>query len=574
MKWLNNLKVGKKLSLLIICSLMGLFAVGITGYFFLLSSSKSIDSMYNERLLSSEWLNESRINARAISADIYKLMVTTNKSENSKLTKDIDERATEFNNYMNQYRNLKLDSFEIDKIKEMENNLSKYRDGRKNVIDLAISNNNVGAYEYYEKNVNTYADAFLNNLVELGDHNRQIAEEINAENTKNFKFAVKIFLGIVIISSIIIISLGLMITKRITKRLNDFVIFIGALSEGDFSLKIKPENLKDKSEFGIVTTALDKMTKNIIELIKQLGNTSEQLVLSSEELTASADQSADASNLVATSVTTMTNGTDEQLSFANDTTQVVRTMSERIHIVSENTKSVSILTDKAKISANSGEEAVEKVINQMETIEHKTNKTSIIINELEEKSVKIENIIDTIASISEQTNLLALNAAIESARAGEAGKGFSVVAEEIRKLAEQSQTATKEIAEIINDVRSKTNSAVSVMNENAKEVDMGAKVVNIAGTSFHEILQMILEISQEINEISKSVNDLILGTRASVNSVNNIQNISTKIADESQTISSAAEEQLASIEEIASSSKFLTQMSENLRNIINQFKIQ
>lgn len=573
MKWLNNLKVGKKLSLLIVCSLIGLFAVGITGYYFLLSSSKSIDSMYNERLLSSEWLNESRINARAISADIYKLMVTTNNSENSKLTKDIDERATEFNNYMNQYKNLNLDSFEIDKISEMENNLSKYRDGRKNVIDLAISNNNVEAYEYYEKNVNTYAEAFLNNLVELGEHNRQIAEKINAENAKNFKLAVKIFLGIVIISSIIIISLGLMITKRITRRLNDFVIFIGALSEGDFSLKIKPENLKDKSEFGIVTTALDKMTKNIIELIKQLGNTSEQLVLSSEELTASADQSADASNLVATSVTTMANGTDEQLSFANDTTRIVRNMSEGIHIVSENTKSVSILTDKAKISVNAGEEAVEKLINQMEIIEQKTNKTSTIINELEEKSVKIGKIIDTIASISEQTNLLALNAAIESARAGEAGKGFSVVAEEVRKLAEQSQIATKEIAEIIDDVQNKTNSAVSVMNENAKEVDTGATVVTMAGTSFHEILQMIREISEEINEISKSVNDLTLGTKTSVDSVNNIQNISTRIADESQTISAAAEEQLASVEEIASSSKLLAQMSEDLRNIINQFKI-
>ncbi len=573
MKWLNNLKVGKKLSLLIVCSLIGLFAVGITGYYFLLSSSKSIDSMYNERLLSSEWLNESRIHARAISADIYKLMVTTDNSENSKLTKDIDERATEFNNYMNQYKNLKLDSFEINKISEMENNLSKYRDGRKNVIDLAISNNNVDAYEYYEKNVNTYADAFLNNLVELGDHNRQLAEKINAENTKNFKLAIKIFLGIVIISSIIIISLGLMITKRITRRLNDFVIFIGALSEGDFSLKIKLENLKDKSEFGIVTTALDKMTKNIIELIKQLGNTAEQLVLSSEELTASADQSADASNLVATSVTTMANGTDEQLSFANDTTRIVRNMSERIHIVSENTKSVLILADKAKISANAGEEAVERVVNQMEIIEQKTNKTSTIINELEEKSVKIGKIIDTIASISEQTNLLALNAAIESARAGEVGKGFSVVAEEIRKLAEQSQTATKEITEIIDDVQNKTNSAVSVMNENAKEVDTGATVVTIAGTSFHEILQMIREISEEINEISKSVNDLTLGTKTSVNSVNNIQNISTRIADESQTISAAAEEQLASVEEIASSSKLLAQMSEDLRNIINQFKI-
>lgn len=573
MEWLNNLKVGKKLSLLIICSLVGLFAVGITGYYFLFYSSKSIDSMYNERLLSSEWINEARVNARSISADIYRIMVTTNKAENENFAKDIDTRAVTFDNYMSQYKNLKLDAFETNKITEMETNLSKYREGRKTVLDLALNNKNQEAYDYYEKNIDTYTEAFLNNLVELGDHNKQNAEQINTADKANFKVAIELFIGIVITASIIIILLGILITKGITKRLNDFVIFIGALSQGDFSLKIVEKNLKDKSEFGIVSNSLDKMTKNIINLINQLSTTSEQLVMSSEELTASADQSAEASNLVATAVTTMAQGADEQLSFTNDTTNVVKNMADKINVVSENTKSVSELTTNAKASANAGEDAVEKAINQMKRIEEKTTETSTIISELEKKSIQIGQILDTIESISEQTNLLALNAAIESARAGEAGKGFSVVADEIRKLAEQSQDSTKEISAIISDVQSKTNNAVSVMNENSKEVDAGTKVVNIAGTSFHEILKMVREIAQQIDKISNSINEITVGTKDSVTSVNNIQNISMKIADESQTISAAAEEQLASVEEIASSSKLLSQMSEDLRSVINKFKI-
>lgn len=252
---------------------------------------------------------------------------------------------------------------------------------------------------------------------------------------------------------------------------------------------------------------------------------------------------------------------------------MVENISNKINVVSENTKSVSSLTDKAKISANAGEEAVVKAMNQMEIIEKKTSETSHIISELEEKSVKIGQILDTIQGISEQTNLLALNAAIESARAGEAGKGFSVVAEEIRKLAEQSQEATKEIAGIINDVQNKTNSAVAVMNENSKEVKTGADVVDVAGISFKEILQMIIEISSQIHEISYSITEVTVGTKESVDSVNNIKNISSNIADETQTISAAAEEQLASVEEIASSSKLLSQMSEELRWIIAKFKI-
>ncbi|MBE6088656.1 MAG: methyl-accepting chemotaxis protein [Clostridium beijerinckii] len=573
MTWLNNLKVGKKLTLLIICSLVGLFAVGITGYYFLQTSSKSMEVMYSERLLSSEWLSESRVHARAISADIFRIMVTTDKNENSNLTKDINTRAEEFNNYMALYKKMKLDDFEADKISKIDSNLAKYREGRKVALNLAGESKNQEAYEYYEKNVESYADAFLDDLVELGEHNRQIAEKINSQDKTNLKIATVTFISIVIIASILIILLGILITKRITKRLNDFVVFIGALSQGDFSIKIKEDNLKDKSEFGVVTNALDKMTKNIIELIKQLGNTSEQLVLSSEELTASAEQSADASNLVASAVTTMAHGADEQFSFANSTNKVVENISNKINVVSENTKSVSSLTDKAKISANAGEDAVEKAMSQMEIIEKKTSETSYIISELEEKSVKIGQILDTIQGISEQTNLLALNAAIESARAGEAGKGFSVVAEEIRKLAEQSQEATKEIAGIINDVQNKTNSAVAVMNENSKEVKTGADVVDVAGISFKEILQMIIEISSQIHEISDSITEVTVGTKESVDSVNNIKNISSNIANETQTISAAAEEQLASVEEIASSSKLLSQMSEGLRRIIAKFKI-
>ncbi|MFL0165978.1 methyl-accepting chemotaxis protein [Candidatus Clostridium helianthi] len=573
MTWLNNLKVGRKLAMLIICSLVGLFAVGITGYYFLQTSSKSMEVMYSERLLSSEWLSESRVHERAISADIFRIMVTTDKNENSNLTKDINTRAEEFNNYMALYKKMKLDDFEADKISKIDSNLAKYREGRKVALDLAGENKNQEAYEYYEKNVESYADTFLADLVELGEHNRQIAEKINSQDKTNLKIATVTFLSIVIIASILIILLGILITKRITKILNDFVVFIGALSKGDFSIKIKEDNLKDKSEFGVVTNALDKMTKNIIELIKQLGNTSEQLVLSSEELTASAEQSADASNLVASAVTTMAHGADEQFSFANSTNKVVENISNKINVVSENTKSVSSLTDKAKISANAGEDAVVKAMNQMEIIEKKTSETSYIISELEEKSVKIGQILDTIQGISEQTNLLALNAAIESARAGEAGKGFSVVAEEIRKLAEQSQEATKEIAGIINDVQNKTNSAVAVMNENSKEVKTGADVVDVAGISFKEILQMIIEISSQIHEISDSITEVTVGTKESVDSVNNIKNISSNIADETQTISAAAEEQLASVEEIASSSKLLSQMSEELRRIIAKFKI-
>lgn len=113
-----------------------------------------MEVMYSERLLSSEWLSESRVHARAISADIFRIMVTTDKNENSNLTKDINTRAEEFNNYMALYKKLKLDDFEADKVSQIDSNLAKYREGRKVALDLANENKNQEAYEYYEKMLN------------------------------------------------------------------------------------------------------------------------------------------------------------------------------------------------------------------------------------------------------------------------------------------------------------------------------------------------------------------------------------------------------------------------------------
>lgn len=573
MKWLNNLKVGKKLALLISCSLISLITIGIIGYIFLSLSNNAINTMYSERLVSSECINEARIDARAISADIYRLMVTDDKNENETLLKDIDSRASEFNNYITSYKKMKLDTFENDKLNEMEENLSKYRDGRKKVLDLANQNKNTEAYELYKKDVDPSVEAFMKNMIDLGDHNKKVAEELNKKNQSNFTFALRIFISIVGVAAIIIILLGLIITKRITKRLNDFVVFIGELSKGNFSNKIPEVNLQDRSEFGLVSNALDLMTKSIVDLIKQLTHTSEQLLLSSEELTASTEQSADASNLVADSVTDVAQGADKQSLLSNTTSKSVEKMSNEIYNVSQNTNLVSELTDKAKVSVNEGEKAIDRSIEQMRIIEQKTDDTSSIICDLENKSKKIGQIIEVIESISSQTNLLALNAAIEASRAGEAGRGFSVVADEIRKLAEQSQSATEEITTIINDVQSKTKSAVMFMDESKKEVDTGTDVVNIAGQSFSEILKMVREISNQVYNVSNSINAITNEAKAAVTSINDIKNISTQVAEETQTISAAAEQQSASIHEIAESSKLLAKMSEDLSSVIRKFEV-
>ena len=573
MSWLNNLKVAQKLGLLISILLIAVIGVGGAGYYFLSKTNDSLNKMYNEKLMAIELINDSRAHARKIEANTYALMITTDEKENKELSEDISARAKLFDENLSQYEQLSLNNESRVKLKEIREDLGKYRAVRNKVLDLAIQNKNAEAYALFSKEGKALSDKFTNELRSLSEDMKKSADEMNRQNQKDFVFANILFISILLASVVLGLLLGWLITKRITSRLNAVVKFVGILSNGDFSIEAHQESLLDKSEFGTVARAVNEMKNNIKNLIKHLSNTSEQLAASSEELTASAEQSAQASNQVAGSVTEVAQGSEKQLHLADNANNVVKQISYAISQVASNTEIVSNSAEKTASTANNGEEAIKQAVTQMNIIEQKTNDTAKVIGELEEKSKQIGQIVDVISSISGQTNLLALNAAIEAARAGEAGRGFAVVAEEVRKLAEQSQSAASQITELISEVQSQTNNAVTFMNDGKKEVDAGSEVVSVAGQSFGEILTMVRDMTNQIHEISAAIEEITSGTQDVVNAVQEIDNESKKSSEQTQTISAATEEQSASVEEIASASQHLAKMAEELQQAIRKFKI-
>ena len=258
---------------------------------------------------------------------------------------------------------------------------------------------------------------------------------------------------------------------------------------------------------------------------------------------------------------------------ANETSVTIDEMAKGIQQVAQNSMIATQSAEQTSISARSGGAAIEKTINQMKVIEQKTDHTANIISELEDRSQQIGQIVEAITTIADQTNLLALNAAIEAARAGEAGRGFSVVAEEVRKLAEQSAKSAKEITELIQEIQERTNNAVSFMNDSKKEVKTGAEVANLAGENFAEILTRVSEITNQIHEISAASQELTSGTDTVVMSAHHTIKESEKAAEETQSISAATEQQSAAVEEIATASKHLADMAMELQNSILKFKV-
>ncbi len=373
-----------------------------------------------------------------------------------------------------------------------------------------------------------------------------------------------------ILSALLGIGIGVYAARSIARPVNQLAAVAQKVAGGDLTQQVK---VVSRDEIGQLADAFNAMVAALTGLIRHINANAEHLAASSEELTASADQSALAANQIATSIISVASGASEQLGAATETSAVVEQISAGIQQIAGNVGQVAEQSAKATERAKAGGHAVDKAVSQMNHIEQAVNATAAVVAKLGERSTEIGQIVDTIANIAGQTNLLALNAAIEAARAGEQGRGFAVVADEVRKLAEQSQEAARRIADLIGEIQGETDRAVAAMNDGTREVKTGAAVVNGAGESFREITGLVAEVSGQVGDISASIQQIASGSRNIVDAVKRIDSLSRKTSEESESVSAATEEQLASMEEIAGASQALAKLAQDLQEAVARFRV-
>lgn len=398
-----------------------------------------------------------------------------------------------------------------------------------------------------------------------------VVQEVNQAES-NSAIASKISLILMVLAVIIGIVLSRVLRRTITTPVTALVEELNKMAAGD--LKSRDNQVLHRAdEFGEISIALQR-TKNIVrDLVHTAQSQSEQLSAASEELNASADQSAQAANQVAVSITEVANGAEKQVNAVKSTEIIVDQISEGIKDVAVSANSVAGKSHQTAEVAKDGEKSIESAVNQMMSIDKTVSNSAQVVAKLGERSKEIGQIVDAISGIAGQTNLLALNAAIEAARAGEQGRGFAVVAEEVRKLAEQSQEAAKQIATLINEIQVDTDQAVVAMGEGTREVKIGSEVINTAGRTFTEIVELVEQVSTQVKDIAAAIQNMASGSQQIVYSVRDINRLSNAAADEAQTVSAATEEASASMEEIASSSQSLTRMAQELQEAVSKFRV-
>lgn len=360
-------------------------------------------------------------------------------------------------------------------------------------------------------------------------------------------------------------------TGRISKPIVMIAENVKKVADGDLTVEAIAH--KSKDEIGQLARDFNVMTSNLRGLIQQVGVSSDHVAATSEQLTASAQQTSKATEQIAVTMQEVALGTEEQVRAIGESSKTITTMSASLQQIAANTENVTANANHSSGTVVAGNDLILKAVAQMESINHTVTGLAESIKSLGLRSQEIGKIVEVITAIAEQTNLLALNAAIEAARAGEHGRGFAVVADEVRKLAEQSSQSTQQIVTLIASIQEETTLAITSMETTTSEVAAGIEVVHQAGQSFREIHQGIEQVVIQINEVSNATSLLSAGTEQIVQSIDVIGDTAETTASGTQNISAAAEEQLASMEEISSSAASLSQMAEELQTLVQRFKV-
>jgi methyl-accepting chemotaxis protein len=531
MSLIKNLKTRTKLNILVIFASLLMVAIGTSGLLGINISNSALSSVYNQNLLHIIQLNEVRDHQTQVRTELleaglerdgFEILARIDKVRSSLF--QIETILGEYNKHTMSAEEKKLmDAF-------MAERMDYGRNGVIPILDLLQAEKFEQVQKLRKEVMNPgYAKASvgIDALIQLQVDAAKKEFERVEKATKIIRI---IAIATIIIGLVLSIALGIIITRSVNCGVRELAVTAKKLANGELTARV---NWDSTDELGDVGRAFNQMATEFSSLISQVRQ--------------SADQVASAAAVQA--------GTAEKVS------AISGNQSQQAAIAASSIENLNtaVKDNDASTMAAEGQKVVNKAVQGIQQVATTVKESAQLMVALGQRSDQIGQIVNVIKDIAEQTNLLALNAAIEAARAGEQGRGFAVVADEVRKLAERTATATSEISKMISAIQSETGNAVSTMEKGSSQVSDGVALANQAGQSLQNINSSVKRVVEMIEQISEA-------TRSQSEMTNEITKRVEHIAE-------MAQENTSSIDETTHASHDLQNLSGHLQQVVSRFKL-
>lgn len=576
-----KLSVGKKLYIVFSLLLVLLIAMGIFSMVKMEDTNRKVKEITEQRMVAVETINNINYLTEHVLALSLHYVMEENKTDQEQFQKEMNQALSQVALAVAKYDKL----IQPDAAEERQNfdtfkkEWQQYRTYHEDVLLLErVINLDKGAgvgkgQQIYQvlDTARTHYDVMQHYLEQLIRINHEASLAAAQQSEQNYQSGM---INTIVQGSLAIIIAGVasvLLTRNIRGPLVQLEENVKQVALGN--LAVEPVRIKNRDEIGSLAGSFNEMAAFLRTLIQQVGSGADQVAATSEQLMASSEQTSKATEQIASTVQVVAAGAEQQMNSGVDCFTAVNEMATGLQQVATHAQDVSHTAVSATELAEAGTNSVEKAVNQMNSIHDTISGLAGVVKGLGTRSEQIGEILEVINGISAQTNLLALNAAIEAARAGEHGRGFAVVADEVRKLAEQSGQSAQQISMLIESIQEETHQAVISMENGVEEVNVGIQVVHEAGASFKEIKESVAQVATQIQEVSAAVQQMSASSERVVETLEQIARVAGSTAEETQNVSAATQEQLAAMEEISASAAALARMGEELRDLVARFTV-
>lgn len=428
-----------------------------------------------------------------------------------------------------------------------------------------------GAIRIMEAQVQSQGDELVQGFHDLAIKKEQEIQEL-AKNIQQNNETTK---WLAIIISILVVLLGVIIANitsiSISKPIRTVMDRLSSITTGN--LNHEPLLISSRDEIGQLIDSSNQLNEELKNILTQISTVSLTVSAQSEELTQSSNEVRTGSEQISITMEEIAAGTESQANHSSELSDMMTSFAEDIQTTTQYSESAQSDTNQVLSMTNEGTTLMNTSLEQMENINHLVKDSAEKVTNLETQSVEITKLVEVIQDIANQTNLLALNAAIEAARAGEQGKGFAVVADEVRKLAEQVNLSVSDISLIVGNIQNEVSVVTEALNEGYKETELGTQQIQQTNQKFVQINDFIKQVENRISMISKNMTNISQTSHQMTGFIQEIAAVSEETAAGIEETSASTQQTTSSMEEVTGSANDLAKLSEDLNELVQRFKI-